>query len=148
MEYEKEPYNSAGKKRVLLVDDEPDILKIVGKRLEMAGFDVLTAADGKSALAKVRESLPDLIVLDVMLPGLNGYEVCSLLKQNKQTSHIPIIMLSAKGQEQDYWKGMSSGADAYLTKPFAGQELHNLIDRLIEAISNKPDKSDAKDENK
>jgi DNA-binding response OmpR family regulator len=148
MEYDKESDNLKKKRRVLLVDDEPAILKTVSKRLEVAGFEVLTSSDGKSALMKVRESMPDLIVLDVMLPGLGGYEVCKLLKENKQTAHIPIIMLSAKGQEEDYWKGMSAGADAYLTKPFEGQALQSLIGRLIEAISNKPNQSDEKNENK
>ena len=122
------------RRRVLLVDDEPDVVKVVGKRLEAAGFHVDIAMDGQAALAKVRESPPDLMILDLMLPKVDGYEVCTLVKQNAQTRHIPVIMFTAKREEQDYWKGMACGADAYLTKPFQSEVLERLVNRLIQTI--------------
>ena len=129
---------SGQKRRILLVDDETDIVKVVGRRLEAAGFEVSVAVDGQAALMKVREYPPDLIILDLMLPKLDGYEVCTLLKQNPQTKHIPVVMFTAKRDEQDYWKGMSCGADAYLTKPFDSEVLGQLINRLIQALEQKP----------
>lgn len=103
-------------RRILLVDDEQDIVKVLSKRLETAGFAVTTAADGEEALAKVRQEQPELIILDVMIPKLNGYEVCAKLKQDKTSQRIPIIMFTAKGQTQEQLAGLMFGADAYISK--------------------------------
>ena len=124
-----------GKRRVLVVDDEPSILKLVATRLQRAGFEVVVAMDGQAALMRVMEEPPpDVIILDVMLPKMNGYEVCSTLRQNQRFKNTPIIMFTALREEQDYWKAMSCGADAYLTKPYKAEDLEQLINRLINAL--------------
>jgi len=121
----------AEKPRILLVDDEPSIVKMVGKRLEVEGFDVLVAMDGQEGLAKAQAEHPDLIVLDLMLPKLNGYEVCTLLKQDTRYQKIPIVLFTAKTQEKDERLGVECGADAYVRKPFRAQELLEKIRSLI-----------------
>ena len=123
------------RRKILLVDDELNILKVVTKRLEVAGCQVAVAMDGETALMKVREAPPDLIVLDLMLPKINGYEVCTRLKQHPRYRHIPIVMFTAKTQEQDYWKGKECGADAYLTKPYSSGDLLQLVDRFAKALA-------------
>ena len=117
--------------RILLVDDEPSIVKVVQKRLEVEGFDVLVAIDGQEALAKAQTEHPDLIILDLMLPKLNGYEVCRLLKFDQKFQHIPIILFTAKAQQQDEVVGKECGADSYLRKPFQAQELLERIRTLV-----------------
>src|SRR5262245_2555489 len=102
----------AEKPRILLVDDEPSIVKMVGKRLEVEGVEVLIAVDGQDGLTKARAESPDLIVLDLMLPQLNGYEVCTMLKQDTRYRHIPIVLFTAKAQEKDEKLGMECGANA------------------------------------
>ena len=101
----------AEKHRILLVDDEPSIVKMVGKRLEVEGFDVLVAMDGQDGLAKAQAEHPDLIILDLMLPKLNGYEVCTMLKQDARYQKMPIILFTAKAQEKDEKLGMECGAE-------------------------------------
>jgi DNA-binding response OmpR family regulator len=125
----------SGKQRILLVDDEPSIVKMVGKRLEVEGFDVLIAMDGQEAVKLAQTEKPDLMILDLMLPKLNGYEVCSLLKQDERYKKIPIIMFSAKAQEKDEKLGIECGADAYIRKPFKAQELLDQIRTLLKAVS-------------
>jgi len=117
--------------RILLVDDEPSIIKVVGKRLEVEGYQVLIAVEGQEALAKAQTEHPDLIILDLMLPKLNGYEVCTMLKQDTRYQHIPIMLFTAKAQDQDERLGMECGADAYVRKPFKAQELLERIRRLL-----------------
>ena len=121
----------AEKRRILLVDDEPSIVKMVGKRLEVEGFEVLVAMDGQEALAKARAESPNLIVLDLMLPKVNGYEVCTMLKQDTRFQNIPIVLFTAKAQEKDEQLGMECGANAYVRKPFRAQELLEKIRALI-----------------
>jgi DNA-binding response OmpR family regulator len=121
----------AEKHRILLVDDEPSIVKMVGKRLEIEGFDVVVAMDGQDGLAKAQAEHPDLIVLDLMLPKLNGYEVCTMLKQDARYQKIPIVLFSAKAQEKDEKLGMECGANAYVRKPFRAQELLEKIRGLL-----------------
>ena len=123
----------ADKLRILLVDDEPSIVKMVGKRLEVEGFDVLIAMDGQDGLAKAQAEHPDLIILDLMLPKLNGYEVCTMLKQDARYQKMPIILFTAKAQEKDEKLGMECGADAYVRKPFRAQELLERIRALLGA---------------
>jgi two-component system phosphate regulon response regulator PhoB len=108
---------------ILVVDDEKDILDLVGYNLEQEGFKILKATDGPSALKAVEKELPDLIVLDLMLPKLSGTEVCKILKKKKETAVIPIIMLTAKTDEIDRVLGFELGADDYVTKPFSPREL-------------------------
>ena len=121
----------AGKRRLLLVDDEPSIVKMVGKRLEVEGYEVVIAMDGQEALRKVQMNHPDLVILDLMLPKMNGYEVCTTLKQDPQSQHIPIIMFTAKAQERDEQLGLACGANAYVRKPFKAQELLDQIRGLL-----------------
>ena len=111
------------KKRVLVVDDEPDIRELVQHHLEIEGFEVLSAPDGEKGLFLIQNELPDLIILDLMLPGIDGLEVCRKLNNIESTSDIPIIMLTAKGEEIDIIKGLAYGADDYVTKPFSPRVL-------------------------
>ena len=119
--------------RILLVDDEPSIIKMVGKRLEVEGFVVTVAADGQEGLAKAQADQPTLIILDLMLPKMNGYEVCTMLKQDIRYQKIPIILFTAKTQEKDEKLGMECGANAFIRKPFRSQELLDTIRKLIAA---------------
>ena len=119
------------KHRILLVDDEPSIVKMVGKRLEVEGFDVVIAMDGQEGLAKAQAEHPDLIILDLMLPKLNGYEVCTMLKQDTRYQKIPIVLFTAKAQDKDEKLGMECGANAYVRKPFRAQELLEKIRALL-----------------
>lgn len=129
-------------KTILVVDDEPDIRLILKARLEAAGYRVETAGNGLEALNCIRSQPPDLVILDLMLPGMDGYAVCAMLKRDRRFSHIPIIILSARSQAQDRKTGVALGADAYLTKPFQPQELLATIEQLIDQktpVSIEPD---------
>jgi two-component system alkaline phosphatase synthesis response regulator PhoP len=110
-------------KKILIVDDEVDLVETVRFPLEMEGFNVLVSYNGEDALNKARKESPDLIILDLMLPKLDGYKVCRLLKFDEKYKHIPILMLTAKTQEKDKILGMETGADEYITKPFEMDEL-------------------------
>jgi two-component system phosphate regulon response regulator PhoB len=110
-------------KMILVVDDEPDIVDLVRYNLEKAGCTVVAVMDGESALQEIERRLPDLIILDLMLPGIDGTEVCRLLRQRDTTRTIPIIMLTAKGEEIDRVVGLELGADDYIVKPFSPREL-------------------------
>jgi DNA-binding response OmpR family regulator len=119
------------KTKILLVDDEPIIVKTVQKRLEVEGYEVLVAADGLEALEKTRTLKPDLIVLDLMLPKMDGYQVCGRLKKDPRYSKIPIVMYTARAQEVDVKLGLECGADAYIKKPFNSRELLDKIKALL-----------------
>jgi DNA-binding response OmpR family regulator len=110
-------------KKILIVDDEVDLVETIRFPLEGEGFNVLASYDGEDGLNQARKENPDLILLDVMLPKLNGYKVCRLLKFDERYKHIPILMLTAKTQEKDKTLGKETGADEYLTKPFDIEEL-------------------------
>lgn len=110
-------------KTILVVDDEPDLVEVVRYNLEQAHYRVVTAASGSAALRQTRKASPDLIVLDIMLPDLFGTEVCRTLRADLRTRAIPILFLSAKGEEVDRIVGLELGADDYLTKPFSPREL-------------------------
>jgi DNA-binding response OmpR family regulator len=116
---------------VLVADDDPDILTLVGFRLERAGYDVLPARDGEEALALALERQPDLAVLDVMMPKLDGYEVTQRLRDNSATSGMPVILLTAKVQEADITRGFEAGADDYIKKPFSPQELRARVQAIL-----------------
>jgi adenylate cyclase len=120
-----------GKKRILIVDDELDLIDLVSARLELHGYDVATAADGEEGLEKARALRPDLILLDVMMPKMNGYQVCQMLKGDAQCKSIPVILLTARGQEKDRDLGKEVGADGYVIKPFEAQELMEQIETLL-----------------
>lgn len=108
---------------ILIVEDDTDILQLLTYNMQAAGFDVLTAMDGHAALTAARQRLPDLIMLDLMIPGIDGFEVCKELKRNAETTKIPVIMLTAKGEEMDRIVGLELGADDYVVKPFSPREL-------------------------
>jgi len=119
------------KAKILVVDDEPDVLHLVQYNLNAADYDVVTASDGEQALKKVRAAPPDLIILDLMLPELDGLEVCKILRRDQTTASIPIIMLTAKAAEMDRVLGLELGADDYVTKPFSPRELVLRVKRLL-----------------
>src|SRR5262249_60494481 len=109
--------------RVLVVDDEPDLLELVHYNLTKAGYDVACVLSGEEALAHVHLALPDIIVLDVLLPGLDGLEICKTLRRDPTTASIPILMLTARSEDADVVAGLELGADDYLTKPFSPRVL-------------------------
>ncbi|MFZ5596367.1 MAG: response regulator [Bacillota bacterium] len=109
--------------KILVVDDEQNILELIRYNLEKEGYSVLTASSGEKALEVARREKPDLVLLDVMLPGFDGLSVCRVLRQNEETKKIPIIMISARGEELDKVLGLEMGADDYVTKPFSNREL-------------------------
>ena len=112
---------------VLVADDDPDILHLVAFRLERAGYDVITAADGEQALALARERQPALAILDVMMPKLTGYDVTTQLRADESTSRIPVILLTARVQESDVARGFEAGADDDIKTPFSPQELRARV---------------------
>ncbi len=119
------------KLRILVVDDEPEAVELVEFNLKQSGYAVITAADGAEALKKARGQTPDLIVLDVMLPEMDGFEICKTLRLDPATAKIPILMLTAKAAEIDRVLGLELGADDYLTKPFSPRELLLRIKKII-----------------
>lgn len=118
-------------KKVLIVDDEPNIVISLEFLMKREGFEVSIARDGEEALRKVEESVPDLILLDVMMPKKSGFEVCQQLRANPAYSALKIIMLTAKGRDTEVTKGLDLGADAYMTKPFSTKELAAQVKSLL-----------------
>jgi two-component system phosphate regulon response regulator PhoB len=129
------------KPRILVVDDEPDVLDLVTYNLGQAGFQTETAADGAEALRKARSTTPDLILLDLMLPEMDGLEVCKLLRRDAKTSAIPIIMLTARASEIDRIVGLELGADDYVPKPFSPRELVLRVKKRLEQSTGVPTKT-------
>ena len=117
--------------RILVVEDDPKVIIFIEDNLENMGYQVLTARNGAEGLEKAREAKPDLLVLDVMMPEMDGYEVCSQLKADPETRGIPILMLTAKGQLQDKVKGLDIGADDYLAKPYEKAEFEARVKALL-----------------
>jgi len=115
------------KKKILVVDDEVDLVKTIQFALELEGYKVLVSYNGEDALNQARKENPDLILLDIMLPKLDGYKVCRLLKFDEQYKHIPILMMTAKTQEKDKLMGKETGANEYITKPFDMEELMEKV---------------------
>ena len=124
-------------KTIFIADDEEDFVSTLRSRLEFEGYGVSTAADGKEALERIQQEKPDLILLDILMPTLNGYQVCRELKENADTRSIPIVMLTAKSQESDKFWGREAGADVYLVKPF---DMDELMEAVIEQIGGLFDK--------
>ena len=128
------------KETILIVEDEKDIVKMLDYNLKKEGFKILTAHDGEDALDEASTKHPDLILLDLMLPGIDGLEVCKELKSERKTASIPVIMLTAKSQESDKVVGLELGADDYVTKPFSPRELIARIKAILRRAKDK-DKS-------
>jgi len=120
------------KKKILVTEDSPTILGLVSESLKEKGYDVITAQDGQEAFEKARRENPDLIVLDIMLPKIDGYKVCGMLKHDENYAKIPIILLTARAGEKDKKMGEEVKADAYLVKPFNPEELLAKIKELLE----------------
>ena len=117
--------------KILIADDEIELVAALKIRLQARGFEVTTAIDGEDALNKARALLPDLMILDLMMPKRDGYSVCKMLKSDKRYSHVPIIMLTARVQEKDKQLGSEVGANCYMTKPFEKDELIKKIQEFI-----------------
>lgn len=127
------------KESILVVDDEEDILDLVEYNLAKDGYRITCAASGEAGLKAARSQLPDLIVLDLMLPGLDGLEICKRLRADSKTQHVPIIMLTAKGEEADIVTGLELGADDYITKPFSPRVLAARVKTVLRRKTSEPD---------
>jgi DNA-binding response OmpR family regulator len=120
-----------GKPLILIADDDPDILALVSFRLERAGYEVVQARNGEEAVQVALARRPDLAVLDVMMPRVDGYEATRRLRQHEETSRMPIILLTARVQEEDVARGFDAGADDYVKKPFSPQELGSRVQAVL-----------------
>jgi two-component system, OmpR family, phosphate regulon response regulator PhoB len=129
-------------KKILVADDEADVLSLVCNNLKAAGFTPLQAEDGPSALSTAKAQMPALIVLDLMLPGMSGLEVCKALKSEPATKNIPILMLTAKAEEVDRILGFELGADDYMTKPFSPRELVLRVQSVLRRGAGQPEKAE------
>ncbi|GAB7027975.1 response regulator transcription factor [Geotalea toluenoxydans] len=118
-------------KKILIVEDEESLLKLESILLSSKGYSVVGVMDGKAALEEVKVNRPDLVVLDVMLPEMDGFEVCRHIKENPETSSIPVVMLTAKKSNNDVERGKQAGAEAYITKPFKSAKVIEVIEGLI-----------------
>lgn len=116
---------------ILLVDDEPDIRLTLGMRLKKSGYAVLTAENGKDALDKIEQQIPDLVILDVMMPEMNGYQVCRKLREKPETKDIPVLMLTAKDQAADRFWAEEAGVTEYVAKPFEDENLLAVVKGLL-----------------
>lgn len=125
--------------KILVVEDEEDILDLVSYHLEQAGFETLKLNSGEKALEVAQKTIPDLIILDIMLPGVQGTEICKLLKQHEETREIPVMMLTARREEIDRVVGFELGADDYVTKPFSPRELVLRVKAILKRIKKQPD---------
>lgn len=122
------------KKQILIIEDEPDIQELLSFNLDNNGYKVYTASNGEKGLEIARKEHPDLILLDLMLPGIHGLDVCRIIKSDQETSGISIIMLTALGQEEDIIKGLETGAEDYVTKPFSLQVLEARIKTVLRRV--------------
>jgi two-component system alkaline phosphatase synthesis response regulator PhoP len=132
-------------KKILVVDDEKDIVELLSYNLKKEGFSVIDAFDGESALSQVKNHRPDLIILDLMLPKMSGFDVCRNLRRNPETARIPMIMLTARGEEMDKIIGLEIGADDYVTKPFSVKELIARVRSLLRRAGELQKPSDQKE---
>jgi two-component system alkaline phosphatase synthesis response regulator PhoP len=120
------------KKKILIADDEPNIVISLEFLMQRSGYEIRSVTNGDDALRAVREFRPDVLLLDIMLPLKNGFQVCQMIREAPELNHIKIIMLTAKGRETEIAKGLALGADAYITKPFATRELLEAVKQLLE----------------
>ena len=121
---------------ILIIEDEPDISELIEYNLSQSGYSILVSNNGEKGIENARKHLPDLILLDLMLPGIHGIDVCRILKNDKDTSSVSIIMLTALGQEEDIIKGLETGADDYVTKPFSFPVLEARIQSVLRRVKN------------
>ena len=121
---------------ILIIEDEPDISELIEYNLSQSGYSILVSNNGEKGIKNARKHLPDLILLDLMLPGIHGIDVCRILKNDKDTSSVSIIMLTALGQEEDIIKGLETGADDYVTKPFSFPVLEARIQSVLRRVKN------------
>jgi two-component system phosphate regulon response regulator PhoB len=138
----RKPAISKTENKILVADDEADVLNLISSNLQNAGYSVIKAQDGPSALSKARSNMPTLIVLDLMLPGMSGLDVCKALKNEPATAQIPIIMLTAKAEEIDRILGLELGADDYITKPFSPRELVLRVKSVMRRTGGQNEKAD------
>ncbi|KPU28308.1 ArsR family transcriptional regulator [Caloranaerobacter sp. TR13] len=129
-------------RKILVVDDEEHIIELIRFNLETNGYNVISANDGKEALKKVKEEKPDLVILDLMLPSIDGIEICKILRKDKETEKLPIIMLTAKSEEIDMILGLEIGADDYITKPFSIRELLARIKAVLRRTQQRQEKKE------
>lgn len=120
--------------KILVAEDERDIRDLIGFTLRFSGFDVVTVTNGEEAIAAALEEMPDLILMDGRMPKMTGYEACQKIKENPAISHIPVVFLSAKGQESEIRAGIDSGATEYLLKPFAPDDLTEKVKTILAQI--------------
>jgi len=118
-------------RKILIADDEPNIVTALEFLLQRSGYDVLIARDGEEALKAVESARPDLVLLDIMMPVKSGYEICKRIRERPEWAHIKVVMLSAKGRDAEVNKGLTMGADLYVTKPFSTRELMEKIRGLL-----------------
>ena len=123
--------------KILVAEDEKDIRELIVFSLNFAGFEVVAAVDGQEALEKALEAKPDLIMMDVRMPRMTGYEACAKMKQMDELKHIPVVILSAKGQESEIQTGLNVGAYEYILKPFAPDELIQRVKKIVESLPQK-----------
>lgn len=136
---------SAGShRRLLLIDDDPNLILLVKDYLEFRGYEVVTAENGREALEVLESEVPDMIICDVMMPEMDGYQLVSNIRQDPKTSWIPVLFLSAKGQSQDRVKGLNIGADVYMVKPFEPEELVAQVESSLKQASRLIQHKDAK----
>ena len=128
---------------ILIIEDEPDISELIEYNLSQSGYSILVSNNGEKGIENARKHLPDLILLDLMLPGIHGIDVCRILKNDKDTSSVSIIMLTALGQEEDIIKGLETGADDYVTKPFS----FPVLEARIQSVSRRVKNEDIENEN-
>ena len=120
-------------KKILVVDDEKDIVETLSFMMRARGYEVIEAYDGEEGMKLAKEQSPDLMILDVMMPKINGYKIARLLKYDSKYKHIPIIMVTARGQDSDKLIGEETGADEYITKPFEFEEVLDCVNKYLEA---------------
>jgi twitching motility two-component system response regulator PilH len=118
-------------KKVLVVEDSPPQREMIATLLKDSGLSVISAIDGQEALEQIQNSCPDLVVMDIVMPRMNGYELCRKIKTDPKTEKVPVVMCSSKGEEFDRYWGMRQGADAYIAKPFQPQELVSTVKQLL-----------------
>lgn len=135
MHYPEQLYNQIMAKKILVIDDEPQIVEICSDYIKAAGYEVVSAANGSEGLLKARQEKPDLIVLDIMMPEMDGFEFCRMIRREND---VPIIMLTARVEEMDKLIGLELGADDYITKPFSPRELVARIRVVLKRIVNEP----------
>ena len=124
--------------KILIAEDERDIRDLIAFTLKFAGYDIVTANNGEEAVQLTKQELPDLVITDVRMPKMTGYEACKQIKADPATHHIPVVFLSAKGQEAEVQTGLDSGADEYLLKPFAPDQLTRKVADILAAAKRKP----------